>query len=142
MGHNAMMPGKRKQAHMYQILIIAHGSRRAASNQAVEQLAQQMETAAGHPVRAAFLELAQPSIAEGIDACVASGADRLDILPYFLAPGRHVREDIPQQVQQAMGKHPHLNWQLLPHLGNAASLAEFMLQFCRQQSDPNSPPSP
>ncbi len=113
---------------MHHLLLIAHGSRRAASNEAVVALAETMAQQAGQPVRAAFLELALPSIAEGIAQCVQAGATRLDILPYFLAPGRHVQQDIPQQVAQAMQAHPQVNWRLLPHLGAAPELADFLLR--------------
>ena len=113
---------------MHHLLLIAHGSRRAASNEAVIALAEAMQKSAGLPVRAAFLELAEPSIAEGIEQCILAGARQLDILPYFLAPGRHVQEDIPRLVSQAMHSHPQVTWRLLPHLGAARDLAGFLLR--------------
>ncbi len=112
---------------MRHLLLIAHGSRRAQSNTAVQALATRMQAESGLPVRAAFLELAEPSIAQGIQQCVDAGARQLDILPYFLAPGRHVREDIPRLVEAAMADHPQVHWQLLPHLGAADGLADFLL---------------
>ena len=44
------------------------------------------------------MELASPSIAEGVGACAASGASELVVHPYFLGPGNHTRNDVPQLV--------------------------------------------
>ncbi len=112
---------------MHHLLLIAHGSRRQASNEAVLKLAARMQAQSGRPVSAAFLELAEPDIETGIHLCVQAGARRLDILPYFLAPGRHVLEDVPRLVERSMQAHPQVQWRLLPHLGASPKLAEFLL---------------
>ena len=84
---------------MRALLVVAHGSRRVASNDEVRQLTDELRAAAGDEyaqVECAFLELAQPSIPDGIDCCVAEGATEVVILPYFLSAGRHVAKDIPE----------------------------------------------
>ena len=80
------------------LLLVAHGSRRAASNTEVAQLAEQLQFNLQGDfamVEAAFLELAGPSIPEGIQLCAESGVKNIVVLPYFLNTGRHVAEDIP-----------------------------------------------
>ena len=37
------------------------------------------------------MELAEPSIEQAFDKCVAQGATFVVVHPYFLAPGRHSR---------------------------------------------------
>ena len=57
-------------------------------------------------VVAAFLELAEPSIPQGGQQCVAAGATRVVLTPYFLSAGVHVREDL-QRFQGELGAaHP------------------------------------
>ncbi|MEC9314794.1 MAG: CbiX/SirB N-terminal domain-containing protein, partial [Pseudomonadota bacterium] len=78
---------------MKALLIVAHGSRRQASNQEVIALAEQLRNSQQTDfdlVEAAFLELADPSIPEGIAQCVSQGANEVIVFPYFLNSGRHV----------------------------------------------------
>jgi len=105
------------------VLLVAHGSRVQASNQEVADLAERMaKQSSGHPVEHAFLELAEPSIPEGIDALVARGARRIIVIPYFLSAGRHVREDIPALVEDARRRHSGVAIELTPHFGAAEAV--------------------
>ncbi len=86
------------------LLLVAHGSRRTASNLEVAQLAEQLQASLQADfmlVKPAFLELAEPSIPEGVAGCVAAGARSVVVLPYFLNSGRHVAEDIPAEIEKA-----------------------------------------
>lgn len=113
------------------LLLVAHGSRRAAANAEVARLAGRLAAAAPDAwplVRHAFLELAEPDIPAGLDACVAAGAGAVVVVPYFLAAGRHVREDIPALVAAARRRHPAVDIRLRPHLGADAALAAAVLE--------------
>lgn len=107
------------------LLIVAHGSRRVASNDEVRLLAGRVRglctPGIGH-VEVAFLELAEPSIAEGLARCVAKGASEIIVFPYFLAAGTHVTEDIPEAIRQFACHHPHIRVRLTPHLGASEAL--------------------
>ncbi len=87
------------------VLLVAHGSRLASANEAHEQLCTAVSERADLEVRPAFLELAEPSIPDAIDAAVSDGARTVRVLPHFLHLGRHLREDIPQLVEAAAGRH-------------------------------------
>lgn len=116
------------------LLLVAHGSRREASNTEVAQLAARLSDAAdGHfdGVMHAFLELAEPSIPDGIDACISIGANEVTIMPYFLAAGRHVHEDIPQIVAAKQAEYPDRTIRIAPYLGTAAELPELLLALSR-----------
>ena len=67
----------------------------------------------------AFLELAEPSIPDGIEACIQAGAEEVIVLPYFLSAGRHVQEDIPREVAGKQQEHPRIPIRLAPYLGSA-----------------------
>jgi sirohydrochlorin ferrochelatase len=112
------------------LLIVAHGSRRQASNDEVRTLARQLR-ASNHPyvdaVEVAFLELAEPSIADGLAACVGRGAREIIVFPYFLAAGTHVAVDIPQEIEAFSAKHPQVQITLTPHLGAAPTLPHAIL---------------
>jgi len=68
-------------------------------------------------VEPAHMELAEPSIAAAFARCVARGAQRVVIVPYFLGPGRHWNEDIPRLAAEAAGQFPGVEWMVAPPLG-------------------------
>jgi sirohydrochlorin ferrochelatase len=89
------------------IIIVDHGSKRGESNQMLEQFVAQFRAATSYAiVEPAHMELAEPSIATAFDRCVEQGAKRVVVMPYFLLPGRHWRQDIPRLTAQAAAKHP------------------------------------
>jgi sirohydrochlorin ferrochelatase len=110
---------------MQALLLIAHGSRREASNQEVRELAARLEQIVGgrfDRVIPAFLELAEPDIATGVDLCVESGATAVTTVPYFLSAGRHVASDIPAELDNAARKHPAVTLLQSDYLGKHESI--------------------
>jgi sirohydrochlorin ferrochelatase len=119
---------------MKSLLLVAHGSRREASNEEVRQLTTQLGAKAGklyQSVSCAFLELAEPSIPEGIEACIQAGAEEVVVLPYFLSAGRHVQEDIPREVAGKQQEHPQIPIRLTPYLGSAEGISELLLTVAK-----------
>ncbi|MEJ2360888.1 MAG: CbiX/SirB N-terminal domain-containing protein [Gammaproteobacteria bacterium] len=120
---------------MRALLVVAHGSRRDESNDEVRRLTDKLRALAGNEyqqVECAFLELAQPSIPDGIDCCVAEGASEVVILPYFLSAGRHVAKDIPEIVASSREQHPGLALRIAPYLGQASSLVGSLLEMSKK----------
>ena len=115
---------------MSSLLIIAHGSRRDASNDEMRQLADQVRAQPGQTydhVHAAFLELAEPSITDGLAKLVAQGATDIVAFPYFLAAGTHVAQDIPEAIAEFATRHPDINVRLTSHLGASHALPAAIL---------------
>jgi len=89
------------------IIIVDHGSRRAKSNEMLEHFVEVFSQECHFPiVEAAHMELAEPSIATAFDRCVAHGARQVVVCPYFLLPGKHWDQDIPELTREAASKHP------------------------------------
>ena len=110
------------------ILLIDHGSRRAEANALLEDVAAQVRKRAPESiVEVAHLEIAEPDISEGIDACVKQGATQIVVHPYFLGPGRHTTEDIPAQVERAGERHPNVRIRISEALGGHAALIDAIL---------------
>lgn len=125
---------------MKALLLIAHGSRREASNEEVRELADRVaQVAAGHfdLVVPAFLELADPDIPGGVDRCVAAGATEVNVVPYFLSAGRHVARDIPEQLDLARRNHPGLVLQQNNYLGRHEAIADILLTLALEEADPD-----
>ena len=80
------------------------------------------------PVRLAHMELAEPSIAAGVDACVAAGATEITVFPYMLSPGKHSTTDIPRMVADAARVHPQVAVRVTPAFGVHPKLAEVIAE--------------
>ena len=110
------------------ILLVDHGSRRPEANALLEDVANQFrKRAAESIVEVAHMEIAEPGIAEGIEACVEKGATRIIVHPFFLGPGRHTSEDIPAQVERAAKGHPDIPIRISEPLGSHAALIDVIL---------------
>lgn len=117
---------------MRALLLVAHGSRREASNDEVRQLAARLEEQAGETfgyVTCAFLELASPSIPDGIECCIRQGATRVEVLPFFLSAGRHVIKDVPDEVAVKQAEHPDIEINIAPYLGSSAGITGLLLDL-------------
>ena len=97
-------------------LLVGHGSRREASNEAVRELAAGLENRLGVPTDAAFLELAEPSIPEAVGTLARSSA-RITTVPLSLFAASHVKNDLPLAVNRARSEHPSVRFHAGAHLG-------------------------
>jgi sirohydrochlorin ferrochelatase len=116
---------------MKSLLVVAHGSRRAESNDEVRELTARLADRAGGEftsVSCAFLELAEPSIPDGLRAAITRGVHEVVVLPYFLSAGRHVVTDIPGEVDIVRAEHPQAVITLAPYLGAAPELVGLLLE--------------
>ena len=130
---------------MHALLLIAHGSRREASNVEVRELAARLEQIAGEHfscVIPAFLELADPDIPAGIELCAKAGATTVTAVPYFLSAGRHVANDIPAELKKATGKHQAVTIHLCDYLGKHESITELLLALAMDKYDPGAQQQP
>lgn len=110
------------------LLVIAHGSRRPEANADLESIAQQLRRTAQYAfVQTAYLELAEPDIVTGGVQCVANGAKSVILLPYFLSPGVHVREDLAAARDELAARFPDVQFRLAEPLGGHALLVQILL---------------
>jgi sirohydrochlorin ferrochelatase len=114
------------------LLLVAHGSRHQQSNDEVFELANQLkrdDSINYDIVHTAFLDVAKPSIPEGIVACIKEGASSITLIPYFLNSGRHVVSDIPDIVKEAAKQHPDVSIKIAPHLGDSDLMAGLLIEI-------------
>lgn len=119
---------------MRALLIIAHGSRLETSNDEVRALTRAVAGAADGDfdlVDCAFLELTDPLVPEGIDALVHRGAREVRLLPYFLAAGRHVVDDLPELLTEARLRHPRVRFDMTRYLGQTPGVVTLLAELAR-----------
>ncbi len=120
---------------MKAFLLIAHGSRVDSSNDEVRRLVSRLEAATTGQFNffeCAFLECAEPSIPQGVQRCIDAGATQVLVLPYFLAAGRHVREDIPAELQKKREEHPGVEIRMCDYFGKSQGVTDLLLELAEK----------
>ena len=116
-------------------LLVIHGSRDPRPSQAAQVLAQQIGRLLGENclIESAALECAECPLHQQImavgDRALRLGCKALKIVPLFLLPGVHVREDIPDEValaQQTLGRS--LSIDILPYLGSYPGMVDLLMR--------------
>ncbi|MCC6134749.1 MAG: sirohydrochlorin chelatase [Candidatus Contendobacter sp.] len=91
------------------VLLIGHGTRRAAGVAEFHQLAEQLRQAL--PERkclSGFLELVDPSVPEALETLWQEGFRRITALPALLLAAGHIKNDIPVILNAFQAEHPGL----------------------------------
>jgi sirohydrochlorin ferrochelatase len=115
------------------VLLMAHGSRRPEANADLAKLAEMLRPRLpGQIVEIAYLELAEPSIPEGLERCRSLGAEVVHMLPWFLSAGSHVTEDLTRFHDEFAARHPGLAVELHPPLGLHPLMVEILLTRLRE----------
>ena len=114
-------------------LIIAHGSRETEANQVFFEFLERFRKAYPHRLaEGAFLELAKPSIPQGIENCIAQGVSEIIILPMMFFPGRHVKEHIPRFIEDAKARHPKVDFHYAGPVSEHPLLLNLLEEKARQ----------
>lgn len=79
-------------------------------------------------VSAGFLNYSRPTFDETLAGCVASGASQVIIQPYFLIPGKYVREDLARLAEAGRRAFPWLPIQVAQPFGDHPALARLLLK--------------
>jgi precorrin-8X/cobalt-precorrin-8 methylmutase len=120
---------------MEHIVLIGHGSPRKDANRidVVGSLLHRImhPGCRGGCVKVAYLQFAEPGIAEAIDACVREGARKIIVHPFFLSAGMHVTADIPAMLDEARGRHPGVEFVYTEPLGIHEKLAHVVIERIR-----------
>lgn len=121
---------------MEAVLLVSHGSRSARSREEIDALAKRLAGSSGAPIfESAFLEIEQPSIPQGLEACRKRGATRITVLLNFLNSGRHVVEDVPGIVEAFKAEHPNVVCRITPCLGAHPGLDALYLDLIRRATE-------
>lgn len=110
-------------------LLVDHGSRRTLSNQQLEAMAAMLQQRYPDiPCIAAHMEIAQPDIATAARRLISAGVNHIHVLCYFLSNGRHISDDIPQLVKEALAEEPSCSYDIASALGPDELLADLLIK--------------
>lgn len=120
------------------VILFAHGARdsewRAPLEAVRREVAQRLP---GVRVELAFLELMEPSLEDAVDRLAGEGIVRITLAPLFLAPGGHLKRDLPARVDALSKRYPQVSWRVTPALGEAQELQGAIAEWvCAQYRRP------
>lgn len=110
------------------VIVLGHGSR---STEATDQFLSLVETLVPHlpgiDVRAAFMELAAPSLEDAVAGAVEAGAGEIVVLPCFLFIGNHIKNDIPRKIERQAERFPDVRFEQREPIGPDPRIREVLL---------------
>lgn len=117
------------------LILVDHGSVVKEANDMLAEIANMIRQNSREfdIVLYAHMELAEPRISQAFDACVAEGAKEIIVHPYFLAPGRHSTQDIPNMVKEAAKKHPQVPYRITEPLGIHPKIIDVILERAKNK---------
>jgi sirohydrochlorin cobaltochelatase len=106
------------------IVLFAHGSRDREWSRPFEAIAAAVGRRAPAAANAlAYLEHG-PSLDEAVSALAAKGAVAIRVVPLFLGPGGHVKDDLPKLVAKVAAEHPQQKLSLDKTIGEQQPVIE------------------
>ncbi|WP_019498543.1 sirohydrochlorin chelatase [Pseudanabaena sp. PCC 6802] len=124
------------------LLLIGHGTRDADGRQMFLDFASAYQDFdRSRPVIPCFLELTEPSIAEGVEQCLAAGYTEMTALPLLLFAARHSKFDVTNELDRIRQQHPEIKYRYGRHLGITPLLVELwrdrLATFDRSDRNPD-----
>ena len=69
-----------------------------------------------------------PNVSDGVKVLAEAGATKIVVLPYFLAPGTHVIDDMPELIAAAEKNYPAVSFTVAQHLGGVDGIIGLILE--------------
>lgn len=111
------------------IIVVGHGSRSEdAKDVFIEIVDALKKKLSDKNVDGCFMEISKPYIPAKIDEMYKTGVRDFTILPYFLIPGIHIKEDIPEILQEAKDKYGDITVALADPIGFHDKLIEVLVE--------------
>lgn len=114
------------------LILIAHGSRNEESNAEIACLTARLQTLLQHKyalINYAFLEFAQPNIAEAIQNQIQQKMQEIVLFPYFLSSGNHVVKDIPTAIASFQRDFSEITFTIMPPFGSYANMSQLLAEL-------------
>ena len=116
------------------IILFAHGARDPEWARPFQRIRTLLERRAPQtPVELAFLESMRPSLEEAMGALGSRGAQRVTLVPLFMAQGSHLRNDLPELVRRAAAANPGLSVRIAPAVGDVDALLAAIVQWVLEE---------
>ena len=111
------------------VLLLAHGSRAPEAALTLEKIAEMTRRMVhGRLIQVAFMQFGSINIEKGLLMLMEQGVTKVEVVPYFLFEGVHIKEDIPEELAAFSKEHPQMEINLGKPLGADERLAEIVAE--------------
>jgi len=115
------------------ILIVGHGSRSKDAQNIFNEIVQIVKDKASYDiVEGAHMELCDPSIPNVVEKMVQKQVQEILVVPYFLYEGIHIKEDIPEIIEELSKKYNGLKFKMARPIGAEPMLADILIERARE----------
>ena len=113
------------------VLLIGHGSKDPNAKTSLQYVVDGLQDSYRN-VSLCWLEIEEPNIKQGMDACAKNNPNVLIIVPYFLHRGAHVKRDIYEDLNPAMEKSRIKTIFITDHLGTDVKLIDLVIERAKE----------
>ena len=114
------------------ILIIGHGSRNKTGNRQILEFTRQMRKRQPQwSIEVCYIELADYLIDEGLKDA-AQKAERVIVIPLILNSAGHVKEEIPEYIENAQKESPDTQFVYVGHLGSSELILKVLNRYLKE----------
>ncbi|TAK68786.1 MAG: cobalamin biosynthesis protein CbiX [Betaproteobacteria bacterium] len=107
------------------IILFAHGARDPEWAVPFGIIKQQLQAARPEvQVELAYQDFMTPSLEAAVAQSAARGAQRIVLVPLFMAQGGHLKQDLPLLVAKILEQHPRLDLRVMPAIGDAPEILQ------------------
>lgn len=87
-------------------------------------------------VELAFLEFIAPNLGDCVAGLVAGGAEKIIVLPMFIARGGHLKREVPEMIEALRLTHPGVEFLLAGAVGEQEQVIEAMAAAALRMTGP------
>lgn len=111
------------------IILLGHGSRRGKDTDlGLEEIRRRLQLRFNHGQRVcmAGLEFTPPSLEEAVLKLASDGTTYILVMPFFLFQGKHLKEEIPHDIERIKSLVPRVSLRLTDNLGLDSRLLDMV----------------
>jgi sirohydrochlorin cobaltochelatase len=113
------------------VILFGHGARDPRWAEPMERLRERLTASVPQvSVELAFLEVMEPSLPAAAARLLATGRERIVIVPIFLGQGGHVRRDLAALVQSLRDEHPGIDVRCAVAVGEDDAVLDALAAYC------------
>jgi sirohydrochlorin cobaltochelatase len=125
--------GRSQITHPFGLLVLGHGT---YSREGIAEFKQTVNAVAEFlpdvPTTFGFLQYAQPDLPRAIDHLASKHVRDMIVVPLFLFAASHIKQDIPEALEQAVSRHRGRRAWLVPPLADHPAILRLSLRRCRE----------
>lgn len=111
------------------VILLGHGSKSKEAIDDFNFIVEAVKSKLGAKnVLGAHMELASPSLQDAVAQLYGLGERDVAIVPYFLYNGNHIKEDIPQIIDELKVQYPDLSIAFGRPIGKDISMADVIMK--------------